>query len=251
MTAYAAESIADRDPTPGLRGLNDNKVIFTMDSPDGDQGFPGNMHIEVTYSLPGDGELRIEYRAVTDADTPLNLTNHSYFNLNGHDSGTVLKHLAKIHADSYAPIDENHISCGGPAPVDGTAFDFRSAKPLGFHINADDEQLKLGGGYDHDFVINGEGYREAAVLWSEESGIRMEVFTDMPEMQVYTANFLDAEPGKDDVYYGKRSAVCFETQFRPDAINSKDESVRESCILRAGTEFKSVTTYRFSTPEVK
>jgi len=249
MSAYAAESIADRDPVPGLRGLNDNKIIFYIDSPDGDQGFPGSMHIEVTYSLPGNGELRIEYKAVTDADTPVNFTNHSYFNLNGHESGTVLRHLAKIYADRFAPVNENHIPYGEPLPVDGTAFDFRSAKPLGLHINADDEQIRLGGGYDHDYIINGSGFRDAAVLWSEESGIMMEVLTDMPEMQLYTANFLDNEPGKDGVNYGKRSAVCFETQFRPDAVNSKDESVRESCILKAGKEFTSVTTYRFSTPE--
>ena len=254
MNAYAAESISDRDPSPGLRGLNDNKVIFCLDSPDGDQGFPGNMHIEVTYSLPGDGMLCIEYRAVSDADTPVSLTNHSYFNLDGAGSRTVTGHMALVNADHFSAVSGILIPEGEPCPVEGTVFDFRTPKYLGRDIDADDVQLAYGGGYDHNYILGSDPHesgpremKEAASVWSEESGIKMDVITDMPDMQLYTANNLSDEPGKDGMVYGKRSAVCLETQFRPDAVNCVDPSVREGCILKAGEEFRSVTIYRFST----
>ena len=254
MAAYAAESIADRDPSIGLRGLNDNKVIFCMESPDGDQGFPGSMHIEVAYSLPGNGELRIEYKATCDEDTPVSFTNHSYFNLNGAGSDTVLDHVIRINADYYSPVSADLIPTAEPAPVAGTPFDFREGKPLGQDIDDDDMQLVFGNGYDHNFVLGSDPHesgvrelKEAASLVSEESGIRMDVLTDMPDMQLYTANGLHEEPGKDEMYYGRRSAVCLETQFRPDAVNCSDPAIRERCILKAGEEFRSVTIYKFST----
>ena len=250
MAAYASESISDKDPSLGLKGLHDDSITFCLDSPDGDQGFPGNMHIEVTYSLPGNGKLRIDYRAVSDADTPVSFTNHSYFNLNGHDSGTVMGHVARINAEYYTPVDAGLIPLEEPAPVAGTPFDFREDKMLGRDINADNEQIAFGGGYDHNFVIGEEvGERtiqEAGILYSEDSGICMTVLTDMPGMQVYTANGLKEEPGKDGAVYGRRSAVCLETQFRPNAINSTDPDVRKGCILKAGEEFISSTIYRFS-----
>ena len=253
MAAYASESIADKDPSRGLRGLHDDSITFCLDSPDGDQGFPGNMHIEVTYSLPGSGKLRIDYRAVSDADTPVSFTNHSYFNLNGHDSGTVMGHMAKINAEYFTPVDAGLIPVEEAAPVAGTPFDFREEKMLGKDINADDEQIAFGGGYDHNFVIGDSAYeasertiKEACVLYSDDSGICMTVMTDMPDMQVYTANGLKDEPGKDGAVYGRRSAVCLETQFRPNAINSTDPDIREACILKAGEEFTSSTIYRFS-----
>ena len=250
MAAYASESISDKDPSRGLKGLHDDSITFCLDSPDGDQGFPGNMHIEVTYSLPGNGKLRIDYRAVSDADTPVSFTNHSYFNLNGHDSGTVMGHVARINAEYYTPVDAGLIPLEEPAPVAGTPFDFREDKMLGRDINADNEQIAFGGGYDHNFVIGEEvGERtiqEAGILYSEDSGICMTVLTDMPGMQVYTANGLKEEPGKDGAVYGRRSAVCLETQFRPNAINSTDPDVRKGCILKAGEEFISSTIYRFS-----
>ena len=253
MAAYAVESIADQDTAAGLRGLNDNKVTFCLDSPDGDQGFPGNMHIEISYSLPGNGELRIDYKAASDADTPVSFTNHSYFNLNGAGSETVLDHIMQINAEYYSPVNSDLIPAGGPARVDGTPFDFRVWKPLGRDIDADDVQLVFGNGYDHNFILGSDPHeqaeralRKAASLVSPESGIRMDVITDMPDMQLYTANGLDAEPGKDDMYYGRRSAVCLETQFRPDAVNCSDTAVREGCILKAGGEFRSATIYRFS-----
>ena len=253
MAAYASESIADKDPSRGLRGLHDNSITFCLDSPDGDQGFPGSMHIEITYSLPGNGMLVIDYKAVTDADTPVSFTNHSYFNLNGHDSGSVLGHMAKVNAEYYTPVDEGQIPLGDPAPVEGTPFDFREPKMLGKDIDADDKQIAIGGGYDHNFVIGdsavepGErSLRDAGMLYSDDSGICMTVLTDMPDMQVYTANSLKDEPGKDGAVYARRSAVCFETQFRPDAVNSKDSDVREACILKPGEKFSSTTIYKFS-----
>ena len=253
MAAFASESIADKDPGRGLRGLHDDSITFCLDSPDGDQGFPGNMHIEVTYSLPGNGKLRIDYRAVSDADTPVSFTNHSYFNLNGHDSGTVTGHVARINAEYYTPVNAGLIPLEEPAPVAGTPFDFREEKMLGRDINADDEQIAFGGGYDHNFIIGDSAseackrtIKEAGVLYSDDSGICMTVMTDMPDMQVYTANGLKDEPGKDGAVYGRRSAVCLETQFRPNAINSSDPDIREACILKAGEEFTSSTIYRFS-----
>ena len=135
MAAYASESISDKDPSRGLKGLHDDSITFCLDSPDGDQGFPGNMHIEVTYSLPGNGKLRIDYRAVSDAATPVSFTNHSYFNLNGHDSGTVMGHVARINAEYYTPVDAGLIPLEEPAPVAGTPFDFREDKMLGRDIN--------------------------------------------------------------------------------------------------------------------
>lgn len=253
MAAYASESIADRDPSRGMRGLHDNSITFCLDSPDGDQGFPGSMHIEITYSLPGDGKLRIDYSAVSDADTPASFTNHSYFNLNGHDSGTVIGHMLKVDAEYYTPVDAGLIPLEEPAAVAGTPFDFREAKMIGSDINADHQQIAFGGGYDHNFVVGDSAsescerrIREAAVLYSEDSGICMTVMTDMPDIQIYTANGLSDEPGKDGAVYGRRSAVCLETQFRPDAVNSADPSVREGCILKAGDEFLSSTIYRFS-----
>lgn len=253
MAAYASESIADKDPSRGMRGMHDNMITFCLDSKDGDQGFPGNMHIEVTYSLPGNGKLRIDYSAVSDADTPVSLTNHSYFNLNGHNSGTVTGHMAKINAEYYSPVNAGLIPLAEAAPVAGTPFDFREDKMLGREINANDEQLAFGGGYDHNFVIGGSArearertIREAGMLYSTDSGICMTVMTDMPDMQVYTANSLKDEPGKDGAVYGRRAAVCFETQFRPNAINSIDPDIREGCILREGETFTSSTIYRFS-----
>lgn len=253
MTAYASESISDKAPSQGVRSLHDNAITFCIDSPDGDQGFPGNMHIEVSYSLPGDGMLRIDYRAVSDADTAVSFTNHSYFNLNGHDSGTVMGHMAKINAEYYSPVDARLIPLEAPAKVEGTPFDFRTEKMLGKDINASDQQLAFGGGYDHNFVIGDSPsepavriIREAGELYSGDSGICMTVLTDMPDMQMYTANGLSGEPGKGGAVYGRRSAVCLETQFRPDAVHSSDPSVREGCMLKAGDEFTSTTIYKFS-----
>ena len=224
--------------------------MFTLDSPDGDQGFPGDIHIELTYTLTDANELHLDYRAVLTEGkaTPLNLTNHSYFNLNGHDSGTVLTQEVWIDAEYFTEADRRSIPTGTLLEVKWTPMDFRKPKALGSDIEADYEQLKFGGGYDHNFVL-GEGqgeYREVASMYSADSGIKMTVSTDLPGVQLYTANGLDNEMGKDDTVYGRRSAACFETQFWPDTINKENFP---GGILREGEEFESRTTYTFNVVE--
>ena len=232
------------------RHASGDSVTFTLDSPDGDQGFPGNLHIELTYTLTDENELHLDYKAaLTEGKaTPLNLTNHSYFNLNGHDSGTVLTHEVQIDADYFTEVDRRSIPTGTLLEVKWTPMDFRKPKALGQDISSDYEQLKFGGGYDHNFVLgNGQGeYREAASAYAGDSGIRMTVSTDLPGIQLYTSNGLDNEMGKDDAVYGRRSAVCFETQFWPDTINKENFP---GGVLREGETFTSRTTYAFSTVE--
>ena len=238
----AKESMNDWHQAYIQDDIKGDTVTFCLDSPDGDQGMPGNLHIEVTYMLTNDNELHIDYAARCDRDTPVNLTNHSYFNLNGHGSETVLNHICRIDADRFTPCDEGLLPTGEVRSVSGTPMDFRIAKPLGADIRKDYEQLKLAGGYDHNYVLNGSGYREAATLYSESSGIHMSVLTDMPGMQLYTANGLGPEQGKGGALYSVNSAVCFETQFWPDSINK--ENFPDS-VLKAGERFTSRTTYRF------
>ena len=161
--------------------------------------------------------------------------------------------MARINAEYYTPVDAGLIPLAEPEPVADTPFDFREDKMLGRDINANNEQIAYGGGYDHNFVIGDSAresrertIKEAGILYSEDSGICMTVLTDMPDMQVYTANGLKDEPGKEGAVYGRRAAVCLETQFRPNAINSIDPDIREGCILRKGETFTSSTIYRFS-----
>ena len=232
------------------RQASGDSVMFTLDSPDGDQGFPGDIHIELTYTLTDANELHLDYKAVLTEGkaTPLNLTNHSYFNLNGHDSGTVLTQEVWIDAEYFTEADRRSIPTGTLLEVKWTPMDFRKPKALGSDIEADYEQLKFGGGYDHNFVL-GEGqgeYREVASMYSADSGIKMTVSTDLPGVQLYTANGLDNEMGKDDTVYGRRSAACFETQFWPDTINKENFP---GGILREGEEFASRTTYTFNVVE--
>ena len=247
--AYAKESLNDRWPTAVQESMDGDKVTFCLDSPDGDQGFPGNLHIEVTYTLTDENELHIDYKAVSDADTPLNLTNHSYFNLDGQESRSVLDQICQIRADYFTPNDSTSLPTGELRPVKGTPMDFRTPKALGRDIYLDDEQLGYGNGYDHNFVLKGEAgedglceYRECASLFSEESGIRMEVLTDMPGVQLYTANSLKGEPGKRGIVYTPRCGVCFETQFWPDAVNKEHFP---GGVLGKDKEFNSRTTYKF------
>ena len=245
MAASAPESISDGVSQLARSNISNKRVVFCLDSPDGDQGFPGNLHIEVTYTLTDDNELHIDYLAKSDADTPLSLTNHSYFNLNGHAGGSVLEHVVQIAASEYTPSDADLLPTGAVESTAGTPMDFSIPKSIGRGIDADFTDLRNAGGYDHNYVIAREKgvYREAASLYSRESGIRMEVLSDMPGLQFYTANFMDGETGKDGAVYGKRSAACFETQFWPDSVNKENFP---DCVLAAGEEFSSRTTYRFS-----
>lgn len=252
--ANAVESMNDGLPAYVQENSLGDRVTFSLDSPDGDQGFPGNLHIEVTYTLTNENELHIEYRAKSDEDTALNLTNHSYFNLDGDDSRSVLSQICMIRAEQFTPGDAGLLPTGKIADTAGTPMDFREEKPLGRDINDNYEPLIFAGGYDHNFVIDGwddpdpdneKGfcpYREAATLRSEESGIKMTVLTDLPGMQLYTACGMENEPGKGDTIYGKYCSVCFETQFWPDSVNKENFP---GGFLKAGEEFYSRTTYQF------
>jgi len=245
LASSAPESIGDGISQAARSNIANKKAVFCLDSPDGDQGFPGDLHIEVTYTLTDACELHIDYLAVSDADTPLSLTNHSYFNLSGHDSGSVTGHTVQIQAAEYTPSGPDLLPTGSVESVAGTPMDFRIPKTIGQDIDADFAALRNAGGYDHNWVTDhqkGE-YKEVASMYSRESGIRMEVLTDMPGLQFYTANFMDGEAGKNGAVYGKRCAACFETQFWPDAVNRENFP---GGVIAAGEEFRSRTTYRFS-----
>lgn len=220
-------------------------VEFSRMSPSMEQGFPGNLDTTVTYSLTEENELMIEYFAVSDEDTVVNLTNHSYFNLSGHNSGTVLDQVLTVYADAFTPTNDALIPTGELADVTGTPMDFRKPKTIGQDIEADYAPLKQAGGYDHNYVLNvREGEVDlAAELYSKETGIFMEVYTDLPGMQVYTGNFIDHKTGgKGGATYEKRGGVCFETQYFPNACN---EPKFKSSILKAGEQYDTVTIYRF------
>lgn len=223
----------------------DNRITFLLHSPDGDQGYPGALDMRVTYRLDDENALSIHYEAAPDQDTVINMTNHSYFNLNGHNSGSVLEHKVWLNADSFTPADAESIPTGEIRSVAGTPMDFRAEKEIGKEIDADYEPLRFGGGYDHNWVLKNNGrFAKVAEVTSEKSGIRMEVYTDLPGVQMYTANFLDHEPGKDGAFYEKRSAVCLETQYYPDAIHHDNFP---SPVCRKGMKYDSRTAYRFLT----
>jgi aldose 1-epimerase len=220
-------------------------VELTYVSPDGDQEFPGTLTAVVRYTLVGK-DLKIEYSATTDKDTVLNLTNHSYFNLSGQGSGDILGDEVKINAGRYTPVDPNLIPTGELASVEGTPFDFRKLTPVGARINEDNDQLKRGHGYDHNWVLDGAGKTsEAAEVFDPASGRVLQVFTDQPGMQFYTGNFLDGTiTGKDGKVYGRRAALCLETQHFPDSPNHPNFPSTE---LKPGQKYHTVTTFRFST----
>lgn len=224
--------------------IKDDKLILVMDSADGEEGYPGNLTLTVTYGWSEDNELSILYEASTDADTLLNVTNHAYFNLNGENSGNIYSHGMFIDADMITELDDTQAPTGIFLPVDDTPFDFRTMHPIGQFMNSDHEQYRKFGTYDHNFVINGTGLREAAILQSEESGIRMTCFTDMPGMQLYIPAQPMELPGKNGVTYGAGAGVCFETQYFPDAINHENFP---SIVLHPGDSFHTKTLYHFST----
>ncbi len=223
----------------------DSKIEFVLHSPDGDQGYPGTLDMHVTYELTEDNELRLIYDAVPDQDTIINMTNHSYFNLDGHDSGNVLKELVTLDADYFTRADAQSIPTGELVDVTGTPMDFRMPRALGEAIDADYEAVRLGKGYDHNWVLKNNGkFDKVAQAVSEKSGIVMEVWTDLPGMQMYTANFLDNEHGKNGAVYGIRDAVCFETQYFPDAVHHENFA---SPICKKGMPYHTVTSYKFET----
>lgn len=223
-----------------------NAVAFSRISPDGENGYPGEFEVSVTYELTEENAVRIVYSGVSDKTTVANMTNHSYFNLNGEGSGTAMDQYLTIHAQEYTPVREDSIPLGENASVEGTPMDFRTAKQIGRDIEADFEQLKFTGGFDHNYVTDGynkASIREIASAWSEKSGIQMDVLTDCPCVQFYAANFVEDEHGKNGHVYNKREAFCLETQVEPNAVNVENF---HSPVLEAGEKYYSETVYRFS-----
>lgn len=218
---------------------------FRLRSPDGDEGYPGNLDVSVTYSLGGDSDLRIDYEAATDRATPINLTNHSYFNLAGEGHESVLGHIATVQASQYLPVNAGMIPTGELASVDHTPFDFRAPARIGDRIEHPNEQLRRGGGYDHTFVLQEHTTPEpalAATVFEPLSGRLLEVFTTEPGVQFYTGNFLDGTSvGKGGRPYPRRSGFCLETQHFPDSPNQPGFP---SVILRPGMTFRSSTIYQ-------
>jgi aldose 1-epimerase len=224
--------------TPGVR--------FTYLSKDGEEGFPGNLTANVMYTLNDDNELVIDYQATTDKATPINLSQHSYFNLAGEGSGEILNHELMLNADRFTPVDKNLIPTGELRPVKGTPFDFTTSTKIGSRIDDNYEQLVLGHGYDHNFVINrkGEGLELAARVYEPTSGRVLEVLTTQPGIQFYTGNFLDGTvTGKHDHVYKHRDALCLETQHFPDSPN---HSGFPSTILKPGQKFHEKAVFKFS-----
>ena len=226
-----------------VKATTENSITLSLNSPDGDQGYPGALDVELTYTLTDDNELCIDYFGTVDADTIVNMTNHSYFNLNGHASGNILDHELWIDADAFTAIDEQLIPTGDIIPVEGTPMDFCVKKTIGRDIDKQYEALIFGGGYDHNWCLNNHGeFAKVIELSSDLSGIVMEVYTDLPGVQIYSGNFLREEVGKQGIVYQQRQGICFETQHYPDAINHENFP---SPIVKKGEEYRTRTVYKF------
>ena len=231
------------DALPAASG---DGVRLRYTSVDGEEGYPGTVHVEVLYTLDDRGALAVDYHATTDRATPLNLTQHSYFNLAGHDGGDVLGHELTLIASRYTPVDATLIPTGELAPVEGTPFDFRQGQPIGCVIDRPHPQLRIGGGFDHNFVLDG-GARDvpalAARVYEPRSGRALEVTTTEPGLQLYTGNALDGTlRGKGGHAYGRHAGLCLETQHFPDSPN---HLAFPSTILRPGCDFRSRTVISF------
>ena len=224
-----------------VKDITPNSITLSLHSPHGDQGYPGNLDVEVTYTLTEDNSVRLAYRAKADADTVINLTNHSYFNLSGHTSGDILGHKVWMDADFFTDADAASIPTGEILPVEGTPMDFRTAKTIGQDIGVDYCALNFGRGYDHNWCLNNGG-KFAKVIRCEVEDLAMDVLTDLPGVQMYSGNFLYKEAGKDGAVYLHRNGICFETQHYPDSMNHPNFP---SAICPAGKIWESVTEYRF------
>lgn len=226
--------------------LDSNSVKFTYLSPNGAEGFPGEVNNEVTFTFTDDNEVKIHYLCTPSEKCPLNVTNHSYFNLNGFDGADILNHVVMFNCDAYTPTDEKAIPTGEIRAVEGTAFDFTKPKTVGRDVNADDKQLKIGRGYDHNFRIKDyDGtLKKYADVFSPETGRKMECFTDLPGVQFYIGNFMDGtQIGKAGLPLKYRTGFCLETQYFPDALNHP-EFIQN--IFSPEKPFESISVYKFS-----
>ncbi len=228
--------------------LNDSTLVLTMDSPDGDNNFPGNVKAEVTYTLTADNAIDIAYKATTDKPTYINMTNHSYFNLNGDPTQPITNNILTVNASRFTPVDRTYMTTGEILDVKGTPMDFTAAKEVGAEIEqVDYEQIKFGNGYDHNWVLDTacDDSQVAATLYSPTTGIKLEVLTNEPGIQVYTGNFLDGTvTGKHGIVYKQRTGICLETQKYPDTPNKPEWP---SARLNPGDTYTSHCIFRFST----
>lgn len=226
----------------------DNFVIFSLEDKDGNLGFPGNKKLSVVYTLTDDNELKIHYMGSSDKKTIFNPTNHTYFNLAGHDQGSIINTNLKLNASCYTPVVAGAIPTGEIASVKGTPFDFTAGKKIGVDIEQDNEQLHLTGGFDHNWVIdNVDGsLQKIAEASCDESGIVMEVFTTLPGVQFYAGNMISTQTGKGGAAYGPRTGFCLETQYFPDAANKANFP---SAVFGPERKYDSTTVYQFSTKQ--
>lgn len=222
----------------------EDSVTFTLKDEDGNMGFPGNKNVSVTYTVTEENELKLHYVADSDKNTILNLTNHTYFNLAGHDAGSIEGHKLQLLCSGYTPVVMGAIPTGEIADVAGTPFDFLAGKKIGDEIGADNEQLKLVQGYDHNWVIDGADgtLKEFATVTEETSGRVMKVFTDLPGVQFYAGNCISDTVGKDGVLYTKRTGLCLETQYYPDTANKPQFP---SAVFGPDRKYETVTVYQF------
>ena len=225
-----------------MKESDERSVTFTLESPSGDQGYPGNLTLRAKFELTDNDEIITTYSAQSDQDTLCNPTNHSFFNLNGSASGSDIEnHVLTINADAYLQIDDKLLPTGAPVNVAGTPFDFRAGKAIGRDINAGDEQLRLAGGYDHNYVLNGNEY--AAEVYSPVTGLCMRISTSLPGIQFYAGNMMTPHSGKHGEHYTKRGGLALETQFFPDSIHHPEYP---SSVLKKGEEKIYTTRYKFT-----
>jgi len=221
---------------------SENSITFSRVSPDGEENYPGNLKLSVTCTFNDDNQFILDYHAVSDQDTIINLTNHTYFNLSGENDGDITDHLLQLNAASFTANDNACLPTGEILPVSGSSFDFRSPKVIGKEINHNEQQLLRAGGYDHNFVLDGKGMRQIAIVSSPKTHLSLNVYTDKPGVQFYSGNFLTGQIGKSGSAYAKRSGFCLETQYFPNAMACRNFP---SPVLRADEEYHFTTIYEF------